>query len=259
MDSNLIVPIGKYRGQPVDVLLSDEGYVQWLQNQPWLKDNHPILYQVIVNRGVSDDSDTPEHNAMQAKFLNERYILAWSALFHPRDTAISEFVRECMRCTNSDFAVRVLAEKTERSIRVRSNGETIQLEWPRKYKIVSFEDIKGADVTVSESGLRYGQEKNIELKPVVGDDYPKVLRQCKRSNSTCLIGRHVESSVVSVDQIKSIFKMSGVTVILESEIESIEPYVDDCVYILINESIDAFKSIGNIQAERIAVCLERLL
>lgn len=65
-----IVPFGKYKGQPAELLLADTSYCEWLAAQPWFKERYPTVYQVIVNYGA-EPADSPEHNAMQVAFLND--------------------------------------------------------------------------------------------------------------------------------------------------------------------------------------------
>ena len=44
------VTFGKYRGQPVSVLLGDAGYCCWLLKEEWFRSEHARLYQVIRER-----------------------------------------------------------------------------------------------------------------------------------------------------------------------------------------------------------------
>jgi hypothetical protein len=67
---NKIVPFGKYKGQPVERMMADSGYMQWLMAQDWFRTNN--LYQVIINYGA-EPQETPEHNALQVLFLDEKY------------------------------------------------------------------------------------------------------------------------------------------------------------------------------------------
>lgn len=67
-----IVPFGKHKGKPVDALLDDREYVEWLTQQGWFREKYGNIYQVVINNGA-EPSETPEHNAMQARFLDEEY------------------------------------------------------------------------------------------------------------------------------------------------------------------------------------------
>lgn len=69
-----LIPFGKYKGQPVEVLKQDPKYVEWLKGQDWFSSQHKSIYTLIVNNfGIA--SETPEHNEMQVKFLDEWYSL----------------------------------------------------------------------------------------------------------------------------------------------------------------------------------------
>jgi uncharacterized protein (DUF3820 family) len=70
-----IIPFGKYRGRLIeDLLIDDPGYLQWLVGQDWFRAKFNILHQVIINRGAEPE-ETPDHNAMQVKFLDDEFCL----------------------------------------------------------------------------------------------------------------------------------------------------------------------------------------
>jgi hypothetical protein len=74
--SSDLVPFGKYAGQPVDALLADENYLQWLMAQPGAMDllqrRAPAVFNIIMV-GAPQTDDTPEHNKLQAMFLEESF------------------------------------------------------------------------------------------------------------------------------------------------------------------------------------------
>lgn len=70
-----IVPFGKYKGQPVEVLTADTDYCEWLTGQPWFRERFRDVYNVVINYG-GEPQDSPEHNQMQAKFLDEAWCVA---------------------------------------------------------------------------------------------------------------------------------------------------------------------------------------
>jgi hypothetical protein len=67
-----IVPFGKYKGQPVEVLANDRGYLDWLTAQAWFRERYAGIYTLIVNN-FGEPTETPEHNALQARFLDEDF------------------------------------------------------------------------------------------------------------------------------------------------------------------------------------------
>jgi hypothetical protein len=52
------VPFGKYKDQPIETLLADQSYLDWIASQPeiiaWLQANHPDLFTVISRRTDQD-------------------------------------------------------------------------------------------------------------------------------------------------------------------------------------------------------------
>ena len=79
-----IVPFGKHKGQPVEVLLADQDYLGWLVGQPWFRDRFPNIYQVVVNYGAEPRAETPEHNELQASFLDDARCMRLAHLLYPR-------------------------------------------------------------------------------------------------------------------------------------------------------------------------------
>jgi uncharacterized protein (DUF3820 family) len=75
-EAQAIVPFGKYRGQPIEVLRADQQYVDWLMAQDWFRERNPSLYQIIINN-FQEPSETPEHNTLQVRFLDEKFRLAF--------------------------------------------------------------------------------------------------------------------------------------------------------------------------------------
>jgi hypothetical protein len=75
-----VVPFGKYRGQPVDVMLADRGYLEWIMAQPgimtMIQGKYPALLNIITV-GAPTTDDTPEHNKLQAMFLNREFQYAF--------------------------------------------------------------------------------------------------------------------------------------------------------------------------------------
>jgi hypothetical protein len=81
-----IVPFGKYKGQPIETLQQDRAYCDWLVGQDWLQTRFPELRTIIINNFWEPD-ETPEHNALQAMFLDNRIALALIVAFYPEDSS----------------------------------------------------------------------------------------------------------------------------------------------------------------------------
>lgn len=95
--ANEIVPFGKYKGKPVETLRADRDYADWLTAQPWFRERFTGLFQIIVNN-FGEPSETPEHNRLQARFLDDGFCRALLvALKWQPAAAPQQFIREHMR------------------------------------------------------------------------------------------------------------------------------------------------------------------
>lgn len=99
VEQNAIIPIGKYKGQPVEVLAADPSYREWLTSQDWFRERYVNLYQTIINYGGAPQ-DSPEHNQMQAMFLDDEYCLRLGKLLWP-----GREWRVAVRIPNEDSAL----------------------------------------------------------------------------------------------------------------------------------------------------------
>lgn len=72
-----IVKFGKYKDKPIAALAQDKEYVEWLLATPWFKQQHGDLYNIVINN-FQTPQDTPEHNKIQIKFLEESYIFKFA-------------------------------------------------------------------------------------------------------------------------------------------------------------------------------------
>jgi hypothetical protein len=75
-----IVPFGKYKDQPLELMLADEDYLSWVKGQPGLmrslESRHPAIFNIIVTGGPETE-DTPDHNALQLRFFDTAFQLAF--------------------------------------------------------------------------------------------------------------------------------------------------------------------------------------
>ena len=84
-----MIRFGKHSGKSAaEVMATDPAYVQWMLAQPWFQEKNPTLVQFFVNGSVAglgnttaEPAETPEHNALQAKFTQDAYCLAAVAMF----------------------------------------------------------------------------------------------------------------------------------------------------------------------------------
>ena len=225
-----IVPFGKHKDKPISSLLADHKYLEWCKNNHVL-DKYPKIYNIVyclnTNPSNSQDSPSPEHNRLQNMFLDKdiqcRLVKA---------TIISKW----LAFLNSDEEY------------VKMNGKTDDISNEcilDRLENIKFEEKYNWDIVLTFKGISIGCGDNVwfypetsiccELKPVMGDDYPSILRQMNRqieltkhnvkqrfSNVTCpfasslvyvLIINDFASEVATLDEVKFIFKQHNISVI----------------------------------------------
>ena len=155
--TNGIVPFGKYRGQPLEVLQSDQGYCEWLAAQPWFREKYQSLHLTIIN-AAPEPQNTPEHNQMQARLLDDDLVLHLTSFAHQGDRKFS---------TGRPIVTNRLFED-------RGWDCTVELNW----------QFGESDASKLTGALGYGPfiagwtgKFLFECKPQIGDDYPAVVRQ----------------------------------------------------------------------------------
>lgn len=234
----IVIPFGKHKGATVAELLArDPAYADWITAQAWVAERFAELHAAILTRGAGTD-DSPEHNALQARFLDERFrtaLLRCAAkdwLDATRfDTALSIFYGDARRrgvlnhenrwdfdrTHDVDGKLRILGA-------VRDDVASIPLELFTK---AIFES-NGVDVMVvwdhaktrNEAKLAYVRTKlNVELKPSMGDDFPSIMRQMRRLEATVLVVGAYTGRGASEPQMRAMFAASGITVVFVQEIE----------------------------------------
>lgn len=86
-------------------------------------------------------------------------------------------------------------------------------------------DELGREVDMYIGGAFYGcggKRFTVEIKPVVGDDYPNILRQMKTSRSNQLLVGEFRATSASWDEVVKIFAMSKISVAHMEEVERTE-------------------------------------
>jgi len=206
-----IVPFGKYKGRLVEELLVDDpAYLQWLSQQDWFRAKFAVLYQVIINRG-GEPQETPEHNALQVKFLDE------------------DFRERFMRCLVPDLSYTPASEAE-----FEVNGVDVVLKTDlERHEIPSSKrsifhyftvTADGDERPVTQDFDYYKRliwaELRIELKPTVGDDYPAVLRQMKANESRVLLLRDYVGTGATQEQFIATFATAGKRVVFLHDVEA---------------------------------------
>lgn len=143
MKPSAIVPFGKYKGQPVEVLAQDEPYLEWLKNQDWFKSQYQNIYAIIINQ-FQAPSDTPESNRMQARFIDDEY-----------RNKVAYLITDDWLKPTFDGETEYQFEEGGLDVLIKSS----HAEFKHEYHIY------------------------IEIKPQVSDDFPAVLRQIINSSA----------------------------------------------------------------------------
>ena len=248
-----LIPFGKYKGKPVEILANDKEYTNWLLAQSWFKEGNLTLYNVIINN-FREPENTPEHNKMQIKFLNLEYRLKFALYicknFFEYDSArINEEIE--INLSNNDYAYELAS-----ALRNSTGGLGIKTNRLLEFTTPSFEKIDVAYSVKYGIEITYKYEKNdrfydkvtyyedlkyfnkvsveIEIKPTISDDFPAVLRQMKASmpnkpfvKSILLVGQYTGIGATESEFIEY-FSTQGYEVIFSREIDDIPlPNYDD--------------------------------
>lgn len=230
--SDKMIPFGKYKGQPIEVLQNDPQYAEWIAQQQWAKERYPSIVNIIINK-FGENEETPDHNAMQAKFMAKGYCAAaYLTLggFQPKliqsptfksyelekqyflDGSAGDLLLEDFKKL-SDLVSGVEFEKDAVDVQFYINGIRVEL-WevratdptPRLNKVTrEFEVVKGG-------------HPRIELKPAIGDDYPAVLRQMRNNGSNALVYGEYTGVGVPEQTFRAFFATQGIRVCAEKEI-----------------------------------------
>jgi len=158
-----LVPFGKYKGQPITSLLNDTKYLEWCKQQEWFQ-KFPIVYNICVNQTITtnnQNSKTPEHNKLQNMFLkNENVKKLW-------DIIINKY------CKSNRHKILKL-----KSYKIEFEGS---FNWDCIFVFNNYTQCpNGPRCCSDEDGISViAQFVFTEIKPLLGDDYPCILRKMK--------------------------------------------------------------------------------
>lgn len=263
MDIEPIIPFGKYKGQPITTLLADTNYLEWCKQQEWFK-KFPIVYNICVNQTIvnqNENSKTPEHNKIQNLFLekeNQNRLI--DLLFNPK-SIINKIQNGLIHkdfnkyfekyegdmSFNQLFTIYKIEFETTYNwdVFLKIKGQYFNFiykkeYWRKEWNILEkyFTDIfniKKCEVSSYSDGktnasLNYNSYIYIEIKPILGDDYPNVLRKMKQQKNltSCntemmrehyiLLVKDFASSTTTKEQLIQIFNQSNIKVIFLKDI-----------------------------------------
>jgi len=168
-----IVPFGKYKGQPITDLLNDTKYVEWCKQQEWFQ-KFPIVYNICVNQTITTNnptSKTPEHNKLQNMFLENENIGKIVKFIFKKGFRYNKNID--YQCARSEFEGEynwdvIISDLSYNKIQCKCNWDEMTEGDYCKCKYENDDDYEYELPTIY-----------IELKPLVGDDYPCILRKMK--------------------------------------------------------------------------------
>jgi len=228
-----IIPIGKHKGKSIEeVRLIEPQYLDWLAAQDWFNKKYADLIEAI--RGGGQPSFTPEHNALQARFLDPQFAVAatavcWRDSFYKSicDSRIDDVYRDhfynkvydtapythrnavmTWRKDEMNSREAFLAGSFEKQDDEAGPGTT----WEAVAEItnVTFEQVTDVVVTLPFFHSLLG----IEVKPSVGDDYPAIIRQIKaaKKNLNFILLFYDKYTGAGVDEatMRKIVRASGI-------------------------------------------------
>jgi hypothetical protein len=239
--ATLLIPFGKYKGQSVEAIRADKGYIDWLLGQDWFRTKHVNLYQTIVNN-FGEPTETPEHNRLQARFLDSPFALAMLCLagpkwvVNPRSLLTAEIEGSEKRLASPYLGNWERRKEEEALADARKRLADFDADPPQKpyeINILPNFEVKGWDVVLraSTSLLRWKIGASawvyIEIKPALGDDFPTVLRQMKVNRIRpydeeilhILLIDHFSAGGATLDQVRIIFRTEGFRMVMLSEID----------------------------------------
>jgi hypothetical protein len=205
-----VVPFGKYRGQPVEVLAADHDYCEWLTAQPWFKARYLNVYNTVINYGA-EPQDSPEHNQMQARFLDDAWCFALASLLKPeRSGGPEEILNRGFERGGWDVAFSVYGPPGY--VDYASGSPFRRKPCPH-------------DAGCTECVQQCLLAARVECKPDLGDDYPTVLRQVQRymsadfTGTPCVLVRRHAFTGVTWEQVREIFAASRIELLTEDDID----------------------------------------
>lgn len=202
-----IVPFGKYKNQPVEVLAKDEGYCEWLIGQGWVAERYPALHTLIINH-FGEPTETPEHNALQLRFL---------------DAGLCRKVTMCVVLFQADWQkwgggrwVHTLVKACKPATFERQG---IDAQWMAHIWVA---EPRQTPVGIESTEWTYFDRRiAVECKPSLGDDYPAVLRTAHATHCDAVVVERYSFVGGTREQVHQLFSASGVLLLQMHELEQL--------------------------------------
>lgn len=155
--SAVVVPFGKHKGATVaELLAKDPQYADWVMAQGWVAERFAELHAAIATRGAGTD-DTPEHNALQARFLDEKFRSALLRVCRPN--SLQKRLRLMVEIVNWELGEEIC------KLKGRLHSAKDELSWltrPHRYTLeeapdqAKLDEANGRIAEVSEKLMEAG-------------------------------------------------------------------------------------------------------
>ena len=199
----------------------------WLDAQPW--------YRAKFDDGAM--AQTPEHNRMQARFLDNAFVMAFVK-------ALGFDLNRMLAHRKAAVPGRI-AEEEKHIAGWRKHGDTVRAEraeafcatlrnWEWKGLADAVFEVGLIDVTVTaeifcppthasetEGGWVEIVRLFVEIKPTVADEYPAVLRQMLRSKASVLFLREYRGEGATQEEFVEIFRRANKRVVFVAEVDAL--------------------------------------
>lgn len=224
---NNLIPFGKYKGQPIEAIQEDKQYIDWLLAQSWFREKHQDFYTVIINN-FQEATETPEHNAMHVKFLDDDYVLDMLGKYK---SELKDFfvIGRIFEYRGWDVAIHLSnystkdLEDQQASIEAKLKARIEAYGYNDDFYNFCYEENidENDDFFILSTELRKLKSSvvkkwfHIEIKPTVSDDFPAVLRQIKNrihENKILLLGEYTGIGATQ-EQFIAFMKNENITVI----------------------------------------------
>jgi hypothetical protein len=169
-----LVPFGKYKGQPITTLMNDTKYLEWCKDQEWFK-KFPIVYNICVNQTITTtnpNSKTPEHNKLQNMFLDDKNVEKLLKIIFKKTSKNIQFGSGDIKFEgmfNWDLIVRNYQWWLCECDWTDETKDQCDCELNKKHT-------ERHKIPEGCGDLKF-DELYCEIKPLMGDDYPCVLRK----------------------------------------------------------------------------------
>ena len=212
-----VVPFGKYKGQPVEVLAADRDYCDWLLAQGWFVERYPQVHTLVINN-FGEPTETPEHNALQIRLLDDTFRAKCTEValrFFDQERAWTHSVEQWDDYSQMRLTTPYLSPPPAPQFEVGGMDALWHVHlWQILHTCGQAHPTTLPDrhqsVWEKRPYFHYEQRRiAVECKPLIGDDYPAILRFLKQWRRQAhgvphllVLAGDERSQTVPLDQIK---------------------------------------------------------